>query len=106
MNVCGFTAGLLTVVASSNKTHSSRSATSSNFVGTTRALSRTNSKVSFSHSSDFETLEKQLDYLRNDRQKLLHESRHAMEQQCDTNRDLRRVMKAYKGEAEACRKVS
>ena len=62
------------------------------------------SKVSFSQSTDLEMLEKQLDFLRNDRQKLLHESRHAIEQQSNTNHDLRQMMKTYKSEAEACRK--
>ena len=89
---------------SSKQSQTVRSVTSSSYNGTEKLS--LDCKTSFAQSTDFEMLEKQLDFLRNDRQKLLQESRVAMEQQCDTNHDLRQMMKTYKSEAEACRKVS
>ena len=105
INAYGSAVGPLIMKISSKQPQSIRSVTNSSLIDTKRTLPGENSDGSFSPSSDFEILEKQVDFLRNDRQKLLNESRLAMEQQCDTNRDLRRVMKAYKCEAETCRKV-
>ena len=94
--------GLVSMGSSPKAQYNSKNVVSSSCIGMAKTSS---SKLTvLTQSLDFEMLEKQLDYLRNDRQKLMDESRHALEHHSSTNHDLRHMMKTYKGEAEACRK--